>query len=79
MGRLCILLFLFAGCTAPTAPGHLFSKYRMPAQEGCHLKRHHSANVYRTFHNEAALDDVWYDKEYALKRLEEHREAGDCP
>lgn len=79
MRGLWLLLFLLVGCSAPTAPSHLFSKYRRPAQEGCHLKKHHSADVYRSYHNDAALDDVWYDKDYAQKKLEEHRKAGECP
>lgn len=78
MWRPWIILFLLTSCTVPQAPSDLFSQYRTPAQQGCHLKRHHSANVYRSFNGEKALDDVWYDNSYALEKLEEHKKAGKC-
>jgi|GEM_PF-4416045 hypothetical protein len=76
-----ILLFLFISCTSPTAPSHLFSKYRNPAQtqEGCYLKKHHVADVYKTFYEKKPLDEVWYDEAYAQKMLDEHKNSGVCP
>ena len=74
-----IMLFLFMSCSAPTVPSDLFSKYRGPAQEGCFLKKHNSAEVYKTFYRDKPLDEVWYDQDYAQKMLDKHKNAGICP